>query len=534
MPFPKVFREQHMSGKFIQLHQFQTYMTARETGCPQQQAAQIAGISERSGRRIEAGQHHPYSGEERDWRTRSDPLETVWTNELEPMLVAEPKLEPTTLYEYLIKKYPDQYQKCLRTLQRRVHHWKATRGKPKEVMFPMVHPPGVMGLSDFTQLKNFTVTIGGQEFKHLFYHYRLAYSGWQYVQIVQGGESFISLSQGLQNALSASGGSPQQHRSDSLSAAYKNSGGRKRKQLTKFYEELCSHYRLQPTRNNLGVAHENGSIESPHGYFKRRLEQALRLRGNYDFLSVASYQDFIEEVIDTLNAKCSERFMEEKSHLQSLPKYRYPDYEVISTRVSVNSTIMVRCILYSVPSQLIGERLTIHLYSDSLVGYLNLEKVFTLSRLRSPNNQQRRARCIDYRHLVFSLRRKPRAFLHCQWQQDILPDEQWRSLWQQLRANFEADMAARLVVEALYLAAVHNLQKIVADYLEQQLNLGLLTLSGLQQQFSLPAITPPSLVTKQHSLSIYDQFLPTFSTRDTESATPSVAPFSDASASAIP
>jgi hypothetical protein len=115
-------------------------------------------------------------------------------------------------------------------------------------------------------------------FKHLLYHYRLAYSGWQYVQIVQGGESFISLSQGLQNALSASGGSPQQHRSDSLSAAYKNSGGRKRKQLTKFYEELCSHYRLQPTRNNLGIAHENGSIESPHGYFKRRLEQAMRLR----------------------------------------------------------------------------------------------------------------------------------------------------------------------------------------------------------------------------------------------------------------
>jgi hypothetical protein len=248
---------------------------------------------------------------------------------------------------------------------------------------------------------------------------------------------------------------------------------------------------------------------------------------------VAVYQDFIQEVIDTLNAKCSERFMEEQSHLQSLPKYRYPDYEVISTRVSVNSTIMVRCILYSVPSQLIGERLTIHLYSDSLVGYLNLEKVFTFSRLRSPNNQQRRARCIDYRHLVFSLRRKPRAFLHSQWQQDILPDEQWRSLWQQLRAAFDADTAARLVVEALYLAAVLNLQNAVADYLEQQLQLGMLTLSGLQKQFSVPATTPPSLITEQHSLSVYDQFLPNFSTRDTQSATPAVTPLSDAPTSAI-
>jgi hypothetical protein len=522
-----------MSGKFIQSHQIQTYMSARETGCSQQQAAQIAAISERSGRRIENQEHQTLIGG-RDWRTRSDPLATVWIDELEPMLAKDPKLEPTTLYEYLIKKYPGQYQKCLRTLQRRVHQWKATQGEPKEVMFPMVHRRGDMGLSDFTKLKEITITIAGQAFEHLLYHYRLAYSGWQYIQIVQGGESFISLSQGLQNALTASGGSPKQHRSDSLSAAYKNSGGRKRKQLTQFYEELCAHYQLQPTRNNLGVAHENGSIESSHGYFKRRLVQALRLRGNFDFLSVIDYQDFIQEVINTLNAKCSERFMEEQSHLRPLPKYRYPDYEVLSSSVSVNSTITVRCILYSVPSQLIGERLTIHLYSDRLVGYLNLQAVFTLSRLRSPSNQQRRARCIDYRHLASSLRRKPRSFLHCQWQQDILPDEQWRSLWRQLRQQFEADTAARLVVEALYLAAVHNLQDEVAHYLEQQLAIGLLTLSDLQQQFSFPSAPPPSLITEQHSLSVYDQFLPTFATRGSPSTTSTVTSVPDAGASTIP
>jgi hypothetical protein len=103
-----------------------------------------------------------------------------------------------------------------------------------------------------------------------------------------------------------------------------------------------------------------------------------------------------------------------------------------------------------------------------------------------------------------------------------------------LRAKFEAETAARLVVEALYLAAVHNLQKAVADYLEQQLQLGLLTLAGLQQQFSLPATSPPSLFTQQHSLSVYDQFLPNFTARDTQSATPAVTTLSDAPASAIP
>ena len=44
-------------------------------------------------------------------------------------------------------------------------------------------------------------------------------SGWQYVQVILGGESFVGLSQGLQK-IHASGGAPQTHRTDSLSAAY--------------------------------------------------------------------------------------------------------------------------------------------------------------------------------------------------------------------------------------------------------------------------------------------------------------------------
>jgi len=80
-----------------------------------------------------------------------------------------------------------------------------------------------MGLSDFTQLKQVEITIAGKPFAHLLYHYRLAYSGWQYVQVVQGGESFVALSEGLQNALVRSGGAPQQHKVIAA-AAYRNLG----------------------------------------------------------------------------------------------------------------------------------------------------------------------------------------------------------------------------------------------------------------------------------------------------------------------
>lgn len=498
-----------MPGQYIKNYQVQVYMRAREKGCTQQESAAIAGFSERSGRRIEQGQHQPKYGQDRDWRTRRDPLAQVWDSELEPMLRKEPRLEPTTLYEYLVGKYPGQYQQTLRTLQRRVDTWKTLNGEPKDVMFELRHEPGEMGLSDFTELKGVEVTICGQSFEHILYHYRLAYSGWQYVQIIQGGESFIGLSEGLQNALRACGGAPKLHRTDSLSAAYRNMAGKRYKPLTRFYDELCAHYRMKPTRNNTGIAHENGSIESSHGHFKRRLTQQLYLRGSLDFESVQSYQAFIESVITTINAKCTEKFETEKQHLQPLPSYRYADYEELIVKVSCYSTIEVRCVLYTVPSRLIGRPLTIHLYHDRLVGYVGRQQVIELARIRGASSgTNRRARCINYRHIIDGLRRKPRAFLYCTWQQEILPTEQWRTLWHQMNRQFDRDSAARVMVEALYIAATQDKETAVADYLEAQLRTSSLTLVGLQRHFQLLQTSLlPEVNVQQHELSHYDQLL---------------------------
>jgi len=424
------------------------------------------------------------------------------------MLEREPRLEPTTLFEMLQELCPGQYDDKLRTVQRRVEIWKAKHGKPKAVMFKIQHDPGALGLSDFTPLKGVSVTVKGQPFQHILYHYRLAYSGWQSVQVIQGGESFVGLSQGLQNALFACGGVPQQHRTDSLSAAYRNTGGRN-PQLTQMYAAICDHYRLQPTRNNPGVAHENGSIESSHGYFKRRLCQALYRRGSFDFETVAQYQAFIESVIAKLNAKCAQKFALEQPTLQALPRYRTADYEVLSSRVSAHSTLSVRCILYSVPSRLIGQQLTLHLYHDRMVGFVGTTEVVELPRLQVHGGATiRRARCINYRHVVESLRHKPRAFLYCQWQEDLLPDSDWRDLWQQMKGCTDPDTAARWIVEALYIAATQDQEAAVAAYLKTELAAGRFTLNRLQQQFKLMLTSPiPEVVSVQHELSSYDQLL---------------------------
>jgi hypothetical protein len=484
-------------------------MNNRDSGAKQATAAATAGISVRTGSRIDTQTHQPQSGRPHDWLTRADPLAQVWLTELEPMLQREPRLEPMTLFEYLQETYPGQYEGVLRTVQRRVEQWKAEQGKPKEVMFKIRHEPGEMGLSDFTHLKGVSVTIQGQPFQHLLYHYRLAFSGWQYIQVIQGGESFIGLSQGFQNALAACGGVPQTHRTDSLSAAYRNVGGRNPK-LTQMYDEVCRHYRVRPTHNNKGVAHENGSVESPHGHFKRKLCQALFRRGSLEFESVSAYQALIEQVVAKQNAKRTQKFEVEKALLQPLPRYRSPDYEVLSAKVSCYSTINVRSSIYSVPSRLIGQRLTVHLYHDRLVGFVGRTEVLALARLHIHGSERiRRGRSINYRHLVESFRRKPRAFLHCDWQADVLPNEQWQQLWQQMKQMIEPDTAARIMVEALYVAATQDKEAEVATYLTVQLESQTLTLRQLQQAFDLiPNVQTMTFIeTTQHNLASYDQLL---------------------------
>ncbi len=164
------------------------------------------------------------------------------------------------------------------------------------------------------------MTIAGKPFAHLIYQFRLAYSGWRYAQIVQGGESYSALAEGLQNALHKIGGVPIEHRTDSLSAAYVNQ--HEQQQLTCAYQGLCQHYGLIGTTNNLGISHENGAIETAHGSLKHRLDQAIKLRGHADFDSIKDYQAFIDRSIARLNRYTLSRFQEEQKALRPLPTHR--------------------------------------------------------------------------------------------------------------------------------------------------------------------------------------------------------------------
>jgi len=473
-------------------------MQSRQRGLSQEIAAAKSGISIRSGRRIDKGQRSEDS--DRHWRTRSDPLEAVWQSELIPLLEAAPDLTGLTLFEYLEDNFPGQYQQSvLRTLQRRVKHWRAVHGPDKQVIFRQQAEPGRQGLSDFTH-PNTAITIQGKPFEHLLYQYRLAFSGWRYVQLILGGESYAALSEGLQNALSYLGGSPSEHRTDSLSAAFNN----QRAQFRSQYEGLCRHYDMVPTRNNPGLAHENGAIEAAHGSLKRRLSQALKLRGSTNFDKVSDYQHFINQVVKRLNRRVSDRLADESADLRPLPLHKFADYTEVVVSVTRTSTIDVRKVLYTVPSRLIGERLRVHLYHDRLAAYLGNDLVATLPRTYAKGKE--RARCVNYRHVIHALSAKPQAFRYSQLRDDLLPSDRYRALWQRVDTQLQPRDACKWMVGVLRLASDHDCEDALITLLEPMVEQTFPDLKTLQARF-LPQTDTSCTEVKQHTLADYDSLL---------------------------
>ena len=436
-------------------------MAKRAHGLSQQIAPDAVGISVRSAQRIDRGDHQSQNQPQRgrSWRTRADPLADVWQSELLPMLEKASQLEPQTLLLHLEKIRPDEeWFRRKRTLQRRVEQWRALHWPPQTVMFLQEHRAGVLGISDFTVLKGEPITVCGEVLEHRLFHFRLPFSGWCHVEVIHGGESFVGLSEALQNALNGCGGVPAEHRTDSLSACYRNRDGSYASDFTSRYRELCAHLGVVATRNNRGVAHENGAIEGPHRHWKRRLEQQLIQRGCRDFDSEAEYPQLVAQVTATLNNRPSvqEKLAIEHLHLRPLPVVRFGDYEPLVVRVRSTSTIEVRSITYSVPSRLIGQQLTVHLRHDRLELFLRSQFTLTIPRLYARQGQKGPLRRIDFRHVIESLRRKPRALLRAQLQSDLLPSEVWHQLWRQLLSALPPDGAAKVMVDALHVAAKKN------------------------------------------------------------------------------
>jgi len=461
-------------------------------------AAARAGMSERTARRLEKDPRKPSERQATRGRTVPDPLESVWEPELVPMLETDPSLKPITLLHYLMRSYPESFpdHAVRRTLERRVRDWKALRGPRRDVIFRQRPEPGKQALSDFTDARKLGVTIAGEPFAHMLYHFVLAYSGWQFARVVLGGESFAALAENLQDALWTLGKVPDEHRTDSLSAAFKNLSQEQQADLTARYEALCAHYRLRASRNNPGEAHENGAVEAHNGHLKDALEQALILRGSRDFPDVASYQRFVDEVVARRNATRRGDLDAELRHMHPLPRRRTTDFTEHVVTVLRTGGFWLRNVFYSVPSQLIGHRLRVHVHDARIEAYLGSTHVVTHQRRSVPDGQ--RAHVVDYRHVIHALKRKPQALAGSMYREGLFPRSEYRRAWQALSAALPQKDACKRMVALLAMAHEEGCEAELAGRIADELHAGRLPEAAalrrrLRPGSDLPADVPVAL-----------------------------------------
>ena len=435
--------------------QVKRYRHWRTKGKTAEEAAARAGMTAKTARSWEVGPLPSHSNHRKphDWRTRKDPFEEVWETQILPLLKRDEDagLQATTILEDLKAKRPGQdWDRHLRTLQRRVRVWRAQEGPPKEVIFPQDHPPGEEAAYDFTHCEELKVSILGVEFPHMIFECILSFSGHRFVQLAFG-ETYEALSCGLQDAMWDMGGVPERVRHDNLSAATHNLKALEpHRKLTARYQALVSHYRVDSSRINPGKSNENGVVEKGHDVLKTALDQALRLRGTRDFDSVDAYWSFVLSVKDRLNARCAARWVLERDCLRPLPTTRIPDYTVVKTTVRRWSCIRVANNTYSVPSRLIGEEVAVRVHPDSVEVFYRDKLVDCYPRLRGDGKHR-----IDFRHIIDSLVRKPGAFANYRYREELFPTLVFRRAYDAL-VRLRGERAHIDYLQILHLAAHHS------------------------------------------------------------------------------
>jgi hypothetical protein len=161
------------------------YMSFRQAETPTIAAAK-AGFSTATAYRIEQDPRLPSQKKAPRARGRPDPLAAVWDSEVVPLLKSAPGLRPVAIFDEIRRRHPEIGGGIRRTLERRIRSWRALNGAEQDVIFRQEHPPGRLGLSDFTDMADHGISIAGVPLEHRYYHFRLAFSGWEHAHVGVG------------------------------------------------------------------------------------------------------------------------------------------------------------------------------------------------------------------------------------------------------------------------------------------------------------------------------------------------------------
>jgi hypothetical protein len=264
---------------------------------------------------------------------------------------------------------------------------------------------------------------------------------------------------------------------------------------------------MAPTRNNAGIAHENGAIESPHGHLKRAIADALLMRASPDFPDLAAYRGFVDGIVGLRNARNAKRIESERATLQALPERRTCDYEDVTVRVTSSGGFRLRKVFYTVPSRLIGHRLRVRLYDDRLEVFLGSTHLLSLPRGRA-HPDGRHDQVVNYRHVIHALRRKPMALLNLVYRDQLFPREAYRHAFEALREALPERQACRITVDLLALAHDRGCEAELANTLAADLGAGRLPdITALRARFAPDPACVPLVTVTLASLASYESLL---------------------------
>jgi len=437
---------------------------------------------------------------ERGWRTREDPFAEDWAD-IEEKLTIAPELEAKALFEDLLARRPGQYTEGqLRTLQRRIRRWRATRGPDKEVFFAQQHRPGEAMQTDFTSGNELGVTICGEPFQHKLCHPVLPYSNWEWATVCRS-ESMLAIRRGVQEAVFRLGRVTEFHQMDHSSAATHElgTGGRG---FNDEYRSFVERLGMKPRSIEVDEPHQNGDVESLNGAFKRRLKQHLLLRGSRDFASEQEYERWVQEIAEKANALRAAKVREDLDAMRPLVVSRLLDHDEETVTVSEGSTIRIRHNTYSVPSRLIGETVTVWVYENRLEVRYGQELMLTVERLLGRFGHR-----IDYRHIIWSLVRKPGAFARYRYREELFPTVIFRRAYDALSEAQPGTKGDLEYLRVLHLAA-STMEVEVGAALELLLDQGMLpTLDQVQALLNPKRTAVPEMAPLKVDLQEYDGLL---------------------------
>jgi hypothetical protein len=441
----------------------------------------------------------------RDWRTRDDPFDEVWP-EVESLLCGDAGLQAKTIFESLVERHPERFQAGqLRTLQRHVQRWRAISGDDKthELFFPQRHRPGEAMQVDFTHTGELGLVVGGQPYKPLLCHPVLVYSGWQWATACHS-ESVLSLRLGIQDAVFRLGKVPQWCQTDNSTGATHRVGEEDGKRpFNQEYLDLMAHLGMKPRTTEVGKKEQNGTVEAHNGAFKRLLDQQLRLRGSREFDDEAAFLTWMAMVLEKANAGRTKRLEEDLAVMQPLAAARMPDFvEYDHVPVSTHATINVKGNIYSVPPRLQKLPVKVRVYEAHVeVEYASLT-VWTMPRLIGKSRH-----AINYRHVIWSLVRKPGAFARYRFREDLFPTLVFRRAYEALERQHAGIKADSAYLRILHLAAStceHEVEAAVVLLLDQG---SILHPDAVKELVSPAKPTVPALAVPPVDLTSFDKLL---------------------------